>query len=186
MTLPGFVILIVLAVIAVSIFLELAAIPGTKARERGHPQAEAINVLGWIGLLVGGPGWVVALALGLHPPRGPRGARAGPRGGGPAGARELFEFRMNRAGSSRCRPTPSAAWRHSGRFSGSRTSRAGLALGPRGRDRLDGLSFARPPARFSPRDTAPSADVRRRTRIKRLGAPAIPARANMQNAQEPA
>ncbi len=61
MTLVGFVILVLLVIIAVSIFLELAAIPGTKARERGHPQAEAINVLGWIGLLVGGPGWVVAL-----------------------------------------------------------------------------------------------------------------------------
>jgi hypothetical protein len=61
MTLPGFVILIVLAVIAVSIFLELAAIPGAKARERGHPQADAINILGWFGLLMGGAPWVGAL-----------------------------------------------------------------------------------------------------------------------------
>ena len=61
MTLVGFVILVLLVIIAVSIFLELAAIPGAKAREREHPQAEAINVLGWIGLLVGGAGWVVAI-----------------------------------------------------------------------------------------------------------------------------
>lgn len=61
MTLPSFVILVLLAVIAATLFLELAAIPGRKARERGHPQADAINVLGWVGLLTGGPGWVVAL-----------------------------------------------------------------------------------------------------------------------------
>ena len=61
MTLPSFVILVVLAVIGISIYLELAAIPGAKARERGHPQADAINVLGWIGLLIGFVPWVVAL-----------------------------------------------------------------------------------------------------------------------------
>ena len=61
MTLPSFGILVLLAVIGATLFLELGAIPGRKARERGHPQADAINVLGWIGLLVGGPGWVVAL-----------------------------------------------------------------------------------------------------------------------------
>ncbi len=61
MTLPSFVTLVVLAVIAAVIFLELAAMPGKKARERGHPQADAINILGWIGLLIGGVPWVVAL-----------------------------------------------------------------------------------------------------------------------------
>ncbi len=61
MTLPSFVILVVLAVIGISIYLELAAIPGAKARERGHPQADAINILGWIGLLIGFIPWVVAL-----------------------------------------------------------------------------------------------------------------------------
>jgi len=60
-TLPSFVILVVLVFIAAVIFLELAAIPGKKARERDHPQADAINVLGWIGLVTGGPGWIVAL-----------------------------------------------------------------------------------------------------------------------------
>jgi len=61
MTLPSLVILILLAFIAAAIFLELAAIPGAKARERGHPQAEAINVLGWVGLLMGFAPWVAAL-----------------------------------------------------------------------------------------------------------------------------
>ena len=61
MTVTSFVTLVVLAVIGISIYLELAAMPGAKARERGHPQADAINVLGWIGLLIGFVPWVVAL-----------------------------------------------------------------------------------------------------------------------------
>jgi hypothetical protein len=61
MTLPSFVIIVVIAVIAAVIFLQLAAIPGAKARERGHPQAEATNILGWLGLLLGFAPWVGAL-----------------------------------------------------------------------------------------------------------------------------
>jgi hypothetical protein len=61
MTLPAFVILVLLAFLAATIFLELAAIPGKQARERGHPQADAINILGWVGLLLGFAPWVVAL-----------------------------------------------------------------------------------------------------------------------------
>ena len=61
MTLPSFVIIVVIAVIAAVIFLQLAALPGAKARERGHPQAEAINILGWLGLLMGFAPWVAAL-----------------------------------------------------------------------------------------------------------------------------
>ena len=61
MTLTGFAILVLLVTIAITIFLELAAIPGRKARERGHPQADAINILGWIGRLMGFAPWVGAL-----------------------------------------------------------------------------------------------------------------------------
>ncbi len=61
MTLPSFVILVVLATVAIVIFVELATIPGRKARERKHPQADAINILGWLGLPTGGLGWVIAL-----------------------------------------------------------------------------------------------------------------------------
>ncbi len=38
----------------------LAMFPGKVAHRRGHPQAAAINVAGWIGLLTGIV-WVVAL-----------------------------------------------------------------------------------------------------------------------------
>jgi hypothetical protein len=57
----GFIILVVLILLIIWIYMMLAAIPGNKARERGHPQADAINVLGWIGLLLGLVPWVIAL-----------------------------------------------------------------------------------------------------------------------------
>jgi hypothetical protein len=61
MTLTGFIILVVLVLIGIWIFVELAKLPGQKARERSHPQADAINVLGWVGLLFGGVPWLIAL-----------------------------------------------------------------------------------------------------------------------------
>ena len=66
----GFLILVVLVVIAVLVFLRLAALPGVKARERGHPQADAINILGWFGLIMGGVPWVVALVWAYTRPAG--------------------------------------------------------------------------------------------------------------------
>ena len=38
----------------------LAILPGKVARRRGHPQAEAINVAGWLGILTGIV-WIVAM-----------------------------------------------------------------------------------------------------------------------------
>ena len=61
MTKTGFIILVVLVLLLVLIYIELAKIPGKTAHQRGHPQAEAINVLGWIGLLFGAVPWVIAL-----------------------------------------------------------------------------------------------------------------------------
>ena len=61
MTFTGFIILVVLVLAVIGIYMVLAAIPGNKARERGHPQADAINVLGWFGLMFGLVPWVIAL-----------------------------------------------------------------------------------------------------------------------------
>ena len=61
MSLVGFAILVVLVLIGVVIYVELASLPGKKARERDHPQADAINVLGWVGLLLGIAPWLIAL-----------------------------------------------------------------------------------------------------------------------------
>ena len=61
MTLASFIILVLLAIAAAAIFLELADMPGNIAKSRNHPQAEAIHILAWLGLLFGGVGWVVAM-----------------------------------------------------------------------------------------------------------------------------
>lgn len=57
----GFIILVILFLIVIWIYVEMAKFPGQKAREREHPQADAINVLSWVGLLLGVVPWVIAL-----------------------------------------------------------------------------------------------------------------------------
>jgi len=57
----SFIVLIVVLMIAAMLFVELASMPGDVARRRKHPQAKAINILGWIGLLLGVAPWLVAL-----------------------------------------------------------------------------------------------------------------------------
>ncbi|MGI9389961.1 MAG: DUF3302 domain-containing protein [Boseongicola sp.] len=42
-------------------FIILARLPGKIATQRGHPQAEAINVAGWLGALSAGVFWPLAL-----------------------------------------------------------------------------------------------------------------------------
>jgi len=61
MTTAGFIILLLLALLLLWLFVELGGFPGKKAKERNHPQAEAITALGWLGLLFGGVGWAVAV-----------------------------------------------------------------------------------------------------------------------------
>jgi len=56
--------LIVLAVlIAATIWLivVIGNIPGNMARASQHPQADAISILAWVGLLTLGLGWFIAL-----------------------------------------------------------------------------------------------------------------------------
>ena len=55
------IVLLVLAAAAIAIFVAIGRIPGDLARRDSHPQAEAINLLAWFGLLAGGLGWVLAL-----------------------------------------------------------------------------------------------------------------------------
>jgi hypothetical protein len=64
----SFVTLVVLLTIAAVIYIELASMPGKTARERGHPHADAISLLGWIGLLLGIAPWLVAMVWARMPP----------------------------------------------------------------------------------------------------------------------
>jgi hypothetical protein len=61
MSIIGFVILVLMLLLLVWVYVKLAALPGKTAKERGHSQADAINVLGWVGLLLGIAPWLVAL-----------------------------------------------------------------------------------------------------------------------------
>jgi hypothetical protein len=57
----AWVVLIVLIATALVAFIILAMLPGKIARQRAHPQAEAINVAGWLGALAMGVFWPLAL-----------------------------------------------------------------------------------------------------------------------------
>jgi hypothetical protein len=48
-------------VVAVIIVVNLGRLPGRVAQRRGHPQAAAINVAGWLGLATLGLLWPLAL-----------------------------------------------------------------------------------------------------------------------------
>jgi len=61
MSIVGFAILVSLVLLLIWLYTVVAKMPGETARKRNHPQAEAINVLGWIGLLLGVAPWLVAL-----------------------------------------------------------------------------------------------------------------------------
>lgn len=51
----------VLLATVIGIVVFLGPLPGKIAADRGHRQAEAIKVLGWIGVVTLGGAWLVAL-----------------------------------------------------------------------------------------------------------------------------
>ena len=51
----------ILLVAAVVVVVTLGSLPGQIAKKRGHPQAAAITVTGWLGLATGGILWPLAL-----------------------------------------------------------------------------------------------------------------------------
>ena len=61
LTIIAAVILVLLTFLAVFVFVDLAALPGRIARKRGHPHPDAVNILGIIGMLIGGILWPIAL-----------------------------------------------------------------------------------------------------------------------------
>jgi hypothetical protein len=61
MPLQSFFIIVLLLMVVAVLYVELAGMPGEIARERGHPEAKAINLLGWLGLPLGFAPWLIAL-----------------------------------------------------------------------------------------------------------------------------
>ncbi len=51
----------VILAFVILLVVKLGPIPGNIAKSRGHPQADAINVLGWIGVITLGLAWPIAL-----------------------------------------------------------------------------------------------------------------------------
>jgi hypothetical protein len=72
MILDVFALIVIGILIAVVIWLVvlLGPMPGKVARRRGHPQADAIGVLGWIGIVTLGPAWLVAFVWAHAMPAG--------------------------------------------------------------------------------------------------------------------
>ncbi len=51
----------------------LGPLPGNVAQQRAHSQADAIRVLGWIGIITLGPAWLAALVWAYTKPIGTAG-----------------------------------------------------------------------------------------------------------------
>ena len=51
----------VLVAVVILLVVKLGPIPGNIAKRRGHPQADAINALGWVGVVTLGLAWPIAL-----------------------------------------------------------------------------------------------------------------------------
>ena len=64
----AWVVLIVILVAALVVWFVLAMLPGRIARQRGHPQADAISICGWLGALAFGIFWPVAMVWAFTAP----------------------------------------------------------------------------------------------------------------------
>ena len=64
------IILVVLLLAALFIVFVLARLPGQIARDRGHPQAEAVAVAGWCSVLLPIPLWPLAMVWAYYKPQG--------------------------------------------------------------------------------------------------------------------
>jgi uncharacterized BrkB/YihY/UPF0761 family membrane protein len=57
----AWIVLVILLAAIVTVFCIMGSLPGHIARNRGHPQAKAVTVAGWITLIFGFALWPVAL-----------------------------------------------------------------------------------------------------------------------------
>lgn len=63
-----FVVLIVLVALVGAIIVYLGLLPGKIAKGRHHPQADAINVASWLGIIMGGVLWPFSLIWAFYRP----------------------------------------------------------------------------------------------------------------------
>jgi hypothetical protein len=68
----AFIVFGVLLVAAVVIVVTMGSLPGQVAQKRGHPQAAAITVAGWLGVATAGLLWPIALTWAFLKPTAPR------------------------------------------------------------------------------------------------------------------
>ena len=61
-------IMAVLLAVGIWIVVLIGNLPGNMARAAGHPQAEAISLLAWVGLITG-IGWFLALIWARYKPQ---------------------------------------------------------------------------------------------------------------------
>src|SRR5271157_5819104 len=66
----AFVVIAVLILVVMVIIVGLGMLPGAIALKRGHPQASAVNVAGWIGIATLGILWPLALIWAFWKPAG--------------------------------------------------------------------------------------------------------------------
>lgn len=66
----AFIVMALLAGMAIALFVFLGGWPGRIARGLNHPYAEAISIGGWVTLIFGGVGWPFVLIWAHAPPGG--------------------------------------------------------------------------------------------------------------------
>jgi hypothetical protein len=70
LTVVAAIIIVLLIFLGIFVFVDLAAMPGRIARKREHSHPEAVNIMGIVGMLVGGVLWPVALTWAFFTPGG--------------------------------------------------------------------------------------------------------------------
>jgi phosphotransferase system glucose/maltose/N-acetylglucosamine-specific IIC component len=68
----AFVVMAVLICAGIVIVVNVGKLPGQLAHKWGHPQAAAINAMGWVGIATGGLLWPIALIWAFSKPFGIR------------------------------------------------------------------------------------------------------------------
>ena len=64
------IVMAILLAVAIWLVVLLGSMPGNIAKKRGHPQTEAIQALGWIGIITLGMSWFIGIVWAYTNPAG--------------------------------------------------------------------------------------------------------------------